>query len=99
MFEGVLMQVGLGGSILSEGIVIAAIALVIYLIFKIGKSFMKIIFGLIANSVLGIIALYILNSVFSLGIPYAIGTVIPTVLFGLPAVGTMVILRLAGIPL
>lgn len=84
---------------ISEAILIALIALVIFIIFKIGKSILKLIFGIIANSILGIIAIFALNYFFNLGIPLKIYTLIATALFGLPAVGTFVILRFFGVAL
>ncbi|MDE1870801.1 MAG: pro-sigmaK processing inhibitor BofA family protein [Candidatus Micrarchaeota archaeon] len=81
----------------SEVILIALIAVVLFVIFKVGKSILKLIFGLIINSILGIIAIFALNYFFRMGIPLELATLIPTALFGLPAVGTFVILRFFGI--
>ena len=88
-----------GNALLSEAILVVLIALVLFVIFKLGKSIMKIFFGLIANSILGIIAIFALNSLFSIGIPLEAATLVPTALFGLPAVGTLILLRVFGIPL
>ncbi|MCL4374093.1 MAG: pro-sigmaK processing inhibitor BofA family protein [Candidatus Marsarchaeota archaeon] len=88
-----------GGAIASEIILVLAIALVIFIIFKVGKLLLKIIFGIIANSILGIIAIFALDYFFGIGIPTGIPEIASTAIFGLPAVGTMVILRLFGIPI
>jgi hypothetical protein len=83
-------------ALISEVILVALIAVVLFIIFKIGKSIMKLVFGLIINSILGVIAIYALDYFFNLGIPLGFNhleVLIPTVLFGLPAVGTFVILR------
>jgi pro-sigmaK processing inhibitor BofA len=93
------MVFGIGSALLSEIILVAMIAIVLFVIFKIGRLILKVIFGIIINSILGVIALYLLNYVFNIGIPIELQTMVPAALFGLPAVGTMVILRLFGIPL
>jgi hypothetical protein len=85
------------GALISEGVLILLIALVLFVVFKIGKGLMKIVFGLVMNSILGVIAIFALDYFFKLGIPLSLShleVLIPTVLFGLPAVGTFVILKL-----
>ncbi len=86
-------------NIIVELIIIALIGIVIFLIFKFGKSLFKLIFGLIANSILGLIAILILDYIFNFKIPLILPIIISTALFGLPAVGTFIILRLFQIPL
>ena len=83
------------GSATSEIVIIVAIIVVILLIFKLGKF----VFGLLTNSVLGLIAYFALNYIFNLGIPINLPIIIVTAIFGLPAVAIIVILRLLGIPL
>ena len=87
------------GSILSEALVILGIALAVFLIYKIGGFLLKIIFGLIINTVLGFIAILVIDYVFGLGIPLSIPVIVSTAVFGLPAVGVLVILKLFGVPL
>ncbi len=84
-------------TLIGEILVIALIALVLYVIYTVGKSLGKILIGIIINSVLGIAAIFVLNYVFYMGIPLQLYTIIPTVLFGLPAVGTFVIFRFFGV--
>jgi len=84
-------------TLLGEVILIVLIAIVLFIIFKLGKSILKLLFGLILNSVLGLIAIFAMNYFFNIGIPIAAYTLIPTVLFGIPAVGTFVILRFFGL--
>jgi hypothetical protein len=84
-------------TLIGEVILIALIGLVLLFIFKIGKTLLKLLFGIIINSVLGIIAIFALNQFFGMAIPVAAYTLIPTALFGLPAVGTFVILRFYGL--
>jgi lipopolysaccharide export LptBFGC system permease protein LptF len=81
------------GPLASEILVIAAILLVLYIILKSGN----IIIGLILNSVLGLIAIYLMNALFSLGIAYNLITIIVVAIFGLPAVAVIVVLKLIGI--
>jgi hypothetical protein len=81
------------GSILSEVVVIAAILVVLFIILKLGN----VLVGLVLNSVLGLIAIYLVNAIFSLGIVYNLLTLIVVAIFGLPAVAVIIILKLIGI--
>ncbi len=81
------------GPILSEALVIAAIVLVLFIIFKLGR----LILGLVVNSILGLIAIYAVNTIFNLGIVYNLLTIIVVAIAGLPAVAVIVILKLLGI--
>ena len=89
------MLPSLGGSIASEVVLVIAIIAVLFLIFRMGK----LVLGLVINSVLGIIAMFVLDAIFQIGIPINLVTVITTALFGLPAVAIMVLFRLGGIAL
>lgn len=86
-------------NIIIELVIIAIIGLVVFLIFKFGKSLLKLIFGIIANSILGLLAIIVLDYIFNFKIPLILPIIIATALFGLPAVGTFIIMRLFGIPL
>ena len=55
------------------------------------------VFGIIANSILGLAAIFALNYFFNFQIPIHLYTLIPSALFGLPAVGTFVILKFFGV--
>jgi hypothetical protein len=81
------------GSLLSELLIIAAILVVLYVILKLGK----LIIGLILNSILGIVAIFLVNSIFSLGIAINLLTIILLAIFGLPAAGLIIVLKLLGI--
>ena len=81
------------GPIASEIVVIAAILVVLYIVLKFGN----IILGLILNSILGLIAIYLVNVLFNLGIMYNLLTWIVVAIFGLPAVAAIIILKLIGI--
>jgi inhibitor of the pro-sigma K processing machinery len=87
------ISVGTLGPLASEIVVIAAIFLVLFIILKLGK----LLFGLIINSILGLIAIYLVNSIFGLGIIYNLLTIIVVAIFGLPAVAVIIILKIIGI--
>jgi len=87
------IALGILGSAISEIVLVVAIFLVLFIIFKLGRS----IFGLLTNSVLGLISIFVINTVFGIGIPISWVTIIATALFGLPAVAVMVLLKLLGI--
>jgi|GEM_PF-5165784 hypothetical protein len=78
----------------------AVVALVIlaaiYIVLKIGKNILKWVLGIVINSILGFIAIFLLDYIFHLGLPFNLPVVIATALFGLPAVGTLTILKLMG---
>ncbi len=92
------MVLGIGGALLSEIVLAFLIAVVLFIIFKIGKKILKLVFGIIINSILGVIAFLALNYLFGMEIPIELATMVPTALFGLPAVGTLIILKLFGFP-
>ncbi len=93
-----MAAIPLGSSaLIGEIILIAVIAVVLFFIFMIGKAVLKLVFGVIINSVLGLIAIFLLNDFLDMQIPIHAYTLIPTILFGLPAVGTFVIMRLFGV--
>lgn len=93
------MALNIGSGLVSEIILVALIAAVLFVIFKIGKGILKIIFGIIINSIVGVVAILALNYIFDMGIPIGVATMLPTALFGLPAVGTLIILKFFGIPI
>jgi lipopolysaccharide export LptBFGC system permease protein LptF len=94
-----LPQLPIGSTLLGEVILVIMIVVVLFIIFKLGKSILHLLFGIIANSILGVIAILLLDYFLNFGIPIAWATMVPTALFGLPSVGTLVILRFFGIPL
>ena len=89
----------MGNAVMSELTLIALIGVVLFLVFIVGKTIFKFIIGIVLNSLLGVISLYILDAVFKMNIPIKIYTIAAATVFGLPAVGTFVILRLFGIPI
>lgn len=89
------MVVEFAGSIVSVFVLILLIFLVLYIIFKLGN----LILGLVINVILGFISIYVLNSLFALGISFDLVVFIITAILGLPGVVIIVALKLIGIPL
>lgn len=89
----------LGGGLLGELVIIGLIALVLFIIMKLGKSIFKLVFGIIINSVLGVMLFFLLDYFLNLGIAFSLGMLVPIAIFGLPATGTIVLLKLMGITL
>ncbi len=87
------MAVVVLGSIASEILIIAAIFLVLFIILKLGQ----LLIGLILNAILGLIAIFMVNSIFGLGIVYNLLTLIVVAVFGLPAAAIIIVLKLIGI--
>ncbi|MEM3827550.1 MAG: hypothetical protein QXR58_03050, partial [Candidatus Micrarchaeaceae archaeon] len=61
--------ISLGSATVSEIILFLLIAVVLFVIFKVGKSILKLLFGIIANSILGLVSIFVLDSVLGMGIP------------------------------
>ncbi len=81
------------GPVLSEILLIAAIMLILFIILKLGR----VLIGLVLNSILGLIAIYLVNTLFNLGIAYNLLTIVIVAVLGLPAVAVIIILKLIGI--
>jgi hypothetical protein len=80
-------------SLLSWLIIIVGLAIVIFIIWKLGK----LIFGLISNTILGLLTLFLLNTFLGLGVPYDIPVVVVTALFGMVGIAVIVVLKLLGV--
>ena len=85
------------GSFASVGFTVLGIALLIFVVLKIGGLMTKIIVGFIMNILLGLILLYIATSVMGITFSYSAPELISIALFGLPGVGTMILLKLGGV--
>lgn len=85
----------LTNTVISEIVLILGILLVLFIVFRVGKF----LIGLLMNSILGIISIFVLDAVFGLGIPIKLLTIVASALFGLPAVAIMAVLRLFGVQL
>lgn len=81
------------GPVASEVVLIAAIILILFIILKLGK----LILGLILNSILGLLAIYLVNYLFNLGIAYNILTIIVVAITGIPGAAIIILLKLVGI--
>ena len=79
--------------LLSEILVIIGIFIVLYIIFKIGKFLL----ALVANVILGFIAIFVVNALFGIGIPWNLLVIVITAILGLPGVALIIILKLLGI--
>ncbi|MCL5423853.1 MAG: hypothetical protein M1385_02095, partial [Candidatus Marsarchaeota archaeon] len=55
------MSFSIANGLIGEIIIILAIALVLFIVIKLGKSILKLVFGIIINSILGVIAFFVLN--------------------------------------
>jgi hypothetical protein len=77
----------------SELGVLIGFALVVLIIWKLGGFILRLIFGLITNTILGFLTLFLANTIFGLGIPFTTPVMIATALFGLPGVGTLIVLN------
>ena len=92
----ILLQSSALVSFVTAALVLAGILIAVYIVYRLGQWIIKLIVGIIVNTVLGFIALLLLNWLFKLGIPYTLPVLLSTALFGLPAVGTLIILKVIG---
>ena len=91
------MTLSIFGVALSGIWLIIAAAVAIFVVWKAGKLLFKIIFGIITNTILGFITLFLANSFFGMAIPFSLPVILSTAIFGLGGVGTVIILQLFGI--
>lgn len=84
------------GADLALGVIIVVTLLVFFLVIK---KVMRTVLAILLNSILGVGAIVILNNFFSIGIPINAYSLLISLLFGLPGAGTLLILRLFGVPL
>ena len=84
------------GNIAAIILIILGIALVVFLVSRIGQWLLKLVIGIVVNTVLGLIMLFILNYAFGITFQYTFAEILSVVLFGLPAVGTLLLLKVVG---
>lgn len=85
-------------AILPEIVVLIGLALVIFVVWKLGKFILKLVFGIITNTVLGFVVFFVANSYFlSVAIPINLPIMLSVALFGLPGVGTIILLHVLGV--
>jgi lipopolysaccharide export LptBFGC system permease protein LptF len=93
-----LLDVAWASPLLLELLVFFAACAVIFIVFKAGKLLFKAVFGIVANSVLGIIIIFLANNIFKMGLGYTLQTLLPTAIFGIPGIGTILLLKVLGVP-
>ena len=86
-------------SMLSLALIIIGIALVVFVVMKIGGLLMKAVVGVLVNAVLGFIVLFAAGYFFGLTVPLTVPVIASIAIFGLPGVGTLLILKLGGVVL
>ena len=93
------MAIAIFGTALSGIWLIIAVALSIFIVWKAGKLVLKIIFGVISNTILGFVTLFLANTFFGIAIPFSLPVIVSTAIFGLGGVGTIIILQFFRIPI
>ena len=86
-------------SIISLVLVIIGIALVLFVVMKIGKVLVKVVVGFVMNAILGFIALFAIGYFFGITVPYTLPCDSLRGSVRLSGVGTLLILKLGGIVL
>jgi hypothetical protein len=69
--------------------------IIVGFVFLLTKSLLKIFFVLVANTIAGLVAIFVLDY-FGIKIAITTATLIAIAIFGLPAVGTLLILKILG---
>jgi SigmaK-factor processing regulatory protein BofA len=92
-----MLDVPWASSLLLELLVFFAACAVVFIVFKAGKFLFKAVFGIIANSVLGIVIIFLANNIFKMGLGYTLKTLLPTAIFGIPGIGTILLLKVLGV--
>lgn len=83
-------------SILSILLVLAGIVLVILIAKRLSGFLIPILIALVVNTLLGFLVLYIISFIFGLNISFTWPVTYAVAIFGLPAVGTILILKIIG---
>ena len=81
------------GSIPALLLVVVEIAIVLLVVYVIGKLF----FGLLLNTILGLLTLFLVNYFFAISISIHIITLIAIAIFGVPGVLVLLLLKIFGI--
>ena len=87
------MVLTLIGGALSGLLLLVELAVVIFIIWKLGK----IVFGVISNTVLGLLTIFLLNAVLGMDIPYSLPVLAVTAIFGIIGVGVILVLKVLGV--
>jgi len=84
------------GMLLISGMVfLVAVVVFIWALFKIIRNIQFIIQSLLINSMVGLIGVLLL-SLIGINFPLTIGTICAVALFGIPAMGTILLLMFSG---
>ena len=86
----------LANILISVGIIIAAVAVSLFIIMKFGRVIVRIALAVLINSILGMITLVLLVYFIGFSIPIDTPTLVATGIFGLPGVGVIAVLKLYG---
>ncbi len=82
------------GNLVGLLLVLVLIALILGLVLPLGGG---LAYALLANTVIGFVAIFIVNAVFELGIKYDLLVLIFVAVFGLLAVAILILLNLLGV--
>ena len=86
-------------SILSLVLIIVGIGLVVFVVMKIGGLLLKAVVGILVNTILGFIVLFAIDYFFGVTVQWTLPVIASVALFGLPGVGTILLLKLGGVML
>lgn len=84
------------GSVLALVLIIVGIAVVVFVVLRLGSWMSKVLIGIAVNSVLGFVLLLVIGYLFDITVKYTTALVLSVALFGLPAVGTILLLKIVG---
>lgn len=87
------------GSFVSTGITLFGLGVLLFVVLKMGRFVTKLIVGFVMNVVLGLILLFIAHSMLGINFSYTMPELLSILFFGLPGVGTMIVLKLSGVAL
>ncbi len=87
------------GSLFSLALTVGGIALLIFVVMRISGFLLKLIVGVIMNTVFGFILLFAVKYFFGVTLNYTLPVIASIIVFGLPGVGTLLILKLGGVVL
>ncbi len=86
-------------STISLVLIIIGIALVVFVVMKIGGLLLKAVVGILINTVLGFIVLFAIGYFFGVTVQWTLPVIASVAVFGLPGVGTILLLKLGGVML
>lgn len=87
------------GSFVSEMLGFLGIIVIIFLAGNFRDHFHKAIFVFLSNTIAGFLLIAVANQFLTVGLPLSAPLILSTVLFGIPGVGSLIILKLGGIAL